>query len=179
MPEYVSPLVDRVGREMVKQWQFANSIHLIDLFRFFGGEVHSVATNNVVNGVDDRSYSALLSFVSGATGIYHAQWYAPGGWRLAVYGSDISVVFQPIEQAVVMERGHDRFPIEAVGPDRRFKPGLYGQARAFVAAVMEGKRVNGVSNLADYVRSVELVDAMTETRGFANRATLSAPAGTN
>jgi hypothetical protein len=44
---------------------------------------------------------------------------------------------------------------------------------------MEGKRVNGVSNLADYVRSVELVDAMTETRGFANRATLSAPAGTN
>ena len=166
MPEDVRPHIERIGERMARQWQFANSIHLIDLFRFCGGEVGDVLINNTVKGVDDRSYNALLRFESGATGVYHAQWYAPGGWRLAIYAAEISIVFQPIEQAVVSKRGQAPFQLATTGPDSRHKPGLHGQAQAFANYVAGASRDTSAADLADYVRSVELVHALTMECGF-------------
>ena len=145
-----------------QQWQFANSIHLIDLFRFFGGEVSRVINNNLVLGEADRAYSALLNFENGGCGIYNAQWYAPGGWRVAAYGNDITIVLQPLERAMIQRRGQPVENIDASGADTRFKPGLWGQAEAFIALANGKALPEGAADLNDYLRSVALAQSLTD-----------------
>ena len=143
------------------QWPFANSVHLIDLFRAFGGETASVTSVNAVASVEDRSYASLIRFKAGASGLYNAQWYAPGGWRVAVYAQDLTLIYQPIEQLTVIRRPRVTEVIAPTGPDARFKPGLFGQAEAFRDLVRTGVRHPMAADLADYERSVALVDALT------------------
>lgn len=147
--------------QTLDQWQFANSVHLLDLFRFFGGEVGDIKTMNRVQGRLDRGYNALLSLESGAVGQYNAQWYAPGGWRVALYADDVMVELKPVEKATVYRRGAEVQVLEPTGPDAHLKAGLYGQARAF-AALLSGRADPDRADLAEYARSVRLVDRLTQ-----------------
>lgn len=161
MPEDLSRPTPTHAAITRRQWQFANSVHLVDLFRFFGGEVARVTTDNVVKDEADRSYNALLAFENGARGLYNAQWYAPGGWRVAVYGDGVAAVLQPLEKPTFLRRGQQPELIEATGADASFKPGLYGQAEAFAQLVLTGIRHPAAADLAEYARSVALVEQLT------------------
>ncbi len=165
MPEDIRSLPDKHAIRVKEQWQFANSIHLIDLFRFFAGDVASVETHNEQRDGWDRSYTAFIGFSEGAKGIFNAQWYAPGGWRITLYAEDLSITYQPIERAIVMRRGADPEILEPQGPDREIKAGLHGQAEAFLELLLKGRLPDRAADLADYVRSVELVHDLTETAG--------------
>jgi predicted dehydrogenase len=160
MPEDLTRLSAHSAR-VRQQWQFANSVHLIDLFRFFGGEPSAVHVQNEVRSEVDRSYSALLRFRGGASGVYHARWFAPGGWRVAVYGDGVSVTFQPIECGTVHRSGREPEALAADIDARRFKAGLYGQAVAFASLMSEGRLPEDAADLDDYARSVELVARLT------------------
>ena len=162
MPEDLTRVPAGAHKDMtLANWQYANSVHLLDLFRYFGGEVSHVTAENRIASNADRSYNALLSFETGARGLYNAQWYAPGGWRVSVYADDLSITFQPIEQANVMRRGSAPEIIRPSGPDAEFKAGLFGQAAAFRDLVQSGKLSENAADLADYLKSVELVDKLT------------------
>jgi predicted dehydrogenase len=145
----------------LRQWPFANSIHLIDLFRLFAGEPAAVTTSNVVRGGGDRSYNGLVRFESDARGVFHSQWYAPGGWRVALYADDLSIVYQPIERAQVLRRGQRAETLAPMGADARYKAGLHGQAAAFARLLRDGRLPEGAADLADYARSVALVQSLT------------------
>src|SRR6185503_19943693 len=57
--------------EVIEGLLFANSIHCIDLLRYFGGDVQKVvATATQWNEAQDNSFGALMKFHSGATGQY-------------------------------------------------------------------------------------------------------------
>lgn len=161
MPEDVAAVPTKHGARTRRQWQFANSVHLVDLFRFLGGEPADVITMNEVRDDADRSYNALIRFESGAHGIYNGQWYAPGGWRVALYADDLSIVYQPIETGEVRRRGAPPEPLRAEGPDTRLKAGLWAQAEAFRDLIASGRTPEGAADLADYTRSVALVDRLT------------------
>jgi len=163
MPEDLRAVADRYSGKPLENWQYGNSIHLLDLFRFFGGEIESVETNNTFGEYWDRSYSALLTFETGARGLYNAQWYAPGPWRVSVYADNVMVRFEPIEKAsVVRGPGRQLSEILPEGADAAVKAGLTGQAEAFAHLVRTGTLADGASDLADYFKSVELVAALTE-----------------
>lgn len=162
MPEDLRPLAGRYDDDVLGRWQFGNSIHLIDLFRYFGGEPRDVTAHVDQRDVFDRSYSALLTFENGARGLYNAQWYAPGGWRVTLYGAGVSITYAPVETGVVLRMpGRQREDLVPLGADSRVKAGLYGQAVAFRDFVRDGRLPDGASDLRDYVRSVALVDALT------------------
>jgi predicted dehydrogenase len=161
MPEDVAAVPSKHGARSRRQWQFANSVHLIDLFRFFAGEPAEIVTMNEVRDSADRSYNALIRFETGARGVYNAQWYAPGGWRVALYADDLSIVYQPIEAGEMRRRGAAPVPLLPEGPDLRFKAGLWAQAAAFRDLVATGRAVDGAPDLAEYARSVALVDRLT------------------
>lgn len=163
MPEDVARLTPYHPEDVLRHWQVANSVHLIDLFRYFAGNVSSVQSNNDVHGLADRGYSALLSFQGGARGVYNAQWYAPGGWRVCVYAKDMCVVLQPIEKPVVHIRGQDPRPLVPQGPDVELKAGFYGQVQAFVDLVKGRGRAEAMADLGDYLQSVQLVERLTQT----------------
>lgn len=151
---------DRHADKTFTYWQFANSVHLLDLFRYFGGEVSAIETMNDLRSEVDRSFNALLRFESGAVGHYNAQWYAPGGWRVTLYADGVCVELRPIEKATVMRRGAETVTIEAQAEDSRFKPGLFGQAAAF-CRLLDGHSDPVIADLNGYLRSVRLVDKLT------------------
>jgi predicted dehydrogenase len=161
MPEDVGPDAPPNASSIQRQWQFANSIHLIDLFRVFAGEPASVTSMNLVRGVADRSFASLIGFESGACGVYNAQWYAPGRWRLTVYAQDMCLLYEPIETLTVIRRPRASEVVMPHGPDARVKPGLAGQALAFRTLVASGSLPEHAADLADYEKSVALVDALT------------------
>ncbi len=161
MPEDLSQAPEKHGARTRQQWQFANSVHLIDMFRVFAGEPDQVTVMNHVTNDADRSHNALIEFKDGARGIYNAQWYAPGGWRVALYGDGISVVYQPIEQAMILTHGRQPEILQPEGFDAKFKAGLYGQAEAFASLATDGHLPDGAADLKDYARSVTLIEALT------------------
>lgn len=162
MPENIRLVPDKQSQYSKEQWQFANSVHLLDLFRFFGGEVKNITSQNTVKNIWNRSYNALLEFVNGANGIYNAQWYAPAGWRVTVYAEDVSVTLAPIEKATVMRQGEKPYTIDAQKLDREFKPGLCGQAECFLSLLETGEKPQDMADIHDYLKSVELVDQLTQ-----------------
>lgn len=164
MPEDIKALAERYGEDTLDAWAFGNSVHLVDLFRFFAGEVSSVRTGNEVRSYWDRSYSGLIDFHGGARGAYNAQWYAPGPWRVAIYGDGISVTLAPIESGIVLRMpGRQREDLVPAGPDATLKAGFHGQASAFRDLVRDARLPEGAADMADYARSVRLVHDLTAT----------------
>ena len=162
MPEDIAPLAGRYQGKALHNWQFGNSVHLIDLFRFFAGEPVSVTAEPETRGFADRSYLATLRFAGGARGLYSAQWFAPGPWRLVLHADGLSIEYAPIERGVAISApGRRREEILPLGPDREIKAGLTGQAEAFGRLVATGAPAEGAADLADYLRTVALVAAVT------------------
>jgi len=168
MPENMRRAPDKHAARTLRRWQFANSVHLIDLFRYFAGEPAGITASNVVRSDSDRSYNALVRFESEAHGIFHSQWYAPGAWRVAVYAEGIAIVYQPIERAQILRGDGSAEALMPTGPDTRYKAGLHGQASAFVRLLRDGRPPPGAVDLADYARSVSLVDLLTANHNASN-----------
>ena len=158
MPESIRPLDQRYGSHVLENWMFGNSIHLIDMFRFFAGEPTEVSAMRRQRSWHDLSVVASLAFESGALGVFHAHWGAPGGWRVAVTAEDIQIVFQPIERATVLVRGKESIVMTPTGQDSQLKAGLFGEAEAFAGLIATGRLRSPAADLADYARSVDLVD---------------------
>jgi predicted dehydrogenase len=167
MPEDVRPLVDVHDDRVIAAWPFANSIHLIDLFRFLGGEVIRIRSANRPGDPTERGYASLLELEGGARGAYHAQWFAPGRWRVAAYAEGLSITFAPIERGLVQRFGEPARELEPEGPDREIKAGLAGQALAFARLLETGQLPPDAVDLDDYCRSVRLVASLTGAAGGA------------
>lgn len=161
MPEDVSRINTSQSARAPELWPFLNSVHLIDLFRVFAGEPEAIHAFNRGTTPAERSFMGVIDFAGGARGLYNSQWYAPGGWRVAVYAQDLTLVYQPIEQLQVLRRG---VPPEIIGPlgaDAVCKAGLVGQARAFEHLLRQGALPAGAADMTEYCKSVALVAALT------------------
>lgn len=161
LPENPRAAQHRFGEKELTTWAYGNSIHMLDLFRFLAGEVAQLHALNVERSWWDRGYSAVMSFEGGARGMLNAQWYAPGPWRLALYAEDLMIVHQPVEQATVLRPGRDAETIRPEGPDATLKSGFHGQAEAFARLLRGAAPDPRAADLAEYMRSVELVSRLT------------------
>lgn len=160
LTEFPSSLVGRYSQKALDGWHYGNSVHMIDLFRFFGGEVSKIQSMNDIIDTQDRTYLSLLKFKNGCNGIYNAQWYAASGWRLTLYANDLSIQFQPVEQATVYNRV-GRSQLSPAPSDINYKPGLVEQAKAFANLVDAGTIDERAINLVEYVKTQKLVEALS------------------
>jgi len=120
-----------------KLWFLSNSSHVVDLaFHFCGlpkrwnawknGSLswHPSASRFSGSGITDRDI--LFS--------YFADWEGPGRWALEVLSSKRRFIFKPMEQLHILKIGS--FEPEKVilddSLDKKFKPGLYLQTKAFL-----------------------------------------------
>jgi predicted dehydrogenase len=148
--------------EVVNNILFANGIHCIDLFRYFGGEVAevmNVSSQWFENQKD--SYNALLRFENGATGHYISNWTSPGRWSVNLYGQDCKITLAPLERGAMLQRDGQQndLPIDPV--DENYKPGIYAQARYFINCVREHRKpLFPAADLDDAVRTMKLVEAI-------------------
>lgn len=123
--------------EVVDNWMFANSIHLVDYLRFFGrGKITAVAP---IKRWDPRKPGIVLSridFESGDIGLYEGIWNGPGPWAITVTTEKKRWEMRPLELAKFQVAGQRKLnEVPIAEDDTLYKPGFRLQAEHAVAAV--------------------------------------------
>ncbi|MCM3760896.1 Gfo/Idh/MocA family oxidoreductase [Alkalihalobacillus oceani] len=123
-------------KEVLENWLFCNSSHVIDLAFFLGGVPKSIQSYK--NGELDWHKNGAIFVGSGvsereALFSYQANWKAPGRWGIELFTKKTRLILQPLEELYIQSLGSlsiDKVQIED-SLDRQFKPGLYKQIEAF------------------------------------------------
>lgn len=86
-----------------------DTIHMIDLLRWFGGDGRAVTTTVRRRGGHLVDAVSVVAFHAGGTGVVATSMEA-GGWeeRVSLYGDGLSVQVQAFRQAWVTRKGQDR-----------------------------------------------------------------------
>ena len=170
--------------EVAARWMYANSVHGLDLLRFFGGDVAKVipVRQQYVMPIPD-SFSALLEYKSGAVGRAIADHFAPPGTGIAPNGHRYQVRTRnatltsgssenpTLAGATLVRHGHEPVEFSLTGLDRRLKPGFPGESRAFLQAVQTGNPVSFPSaTLDDAVGTMQMLDAITGAEDWSPQA---------
>lgn len=123
---------------VVKNWMYANSIHVIDFLRIFGrGSVTRITPIIPWNSDRPRIVLAKIEFESGDLGLYEGIWDGPGPWAVTISTPETRWELRPLERAAFQSRGERSLhTIEPSEWDRAFKPGFRWQAEMAVAAAM-------------------------------------------
>lgn len=144
--------------EVVRNWMYANSIHVVDLFRFFGrGSVTKVQPVRPYDAEHPGTVLAYLEFgQSGDCGIYQGVWNGPGPWAAAITTASKRFEIRPLERASVQQRGERKLKEIDQNPwDLEFKPGFRLQAQEAVNAALG--RPTELPTLEDGLQSMRLI----------------------
>ena len=133
----VVALESGVPSEVVKNWMYANSIHVIDYFRMFGrGDITSVEPIIRWDSEAPRFVMAKIFYSSGDIGIYEAIWNGPGPWAVTVTTQQKRFELRPLEQAFAQLYKSRTLELLPTHPwDSQFKPGLRLQAEEAIKAL--------------------------------------------
>lgn len=142
--------------KVVKNFMYANSIHLIDYLSLFGrGEIVRVESTVPWNPDNPGFVVATIHFSSGDVGVYQAVWDGPGPWTVVVTNSGVRVELRPLEFLAVQYRGERKLsPISPDEIDTRFKPGLHYQAQQIIG-ILNGQSTD-LASIEDAVSSMKL-----------------------
>lgn len=145
---------------VVRNYMFANSIHVIDYFTLFcRGTLQSVDVAAPWTPEDPSHVIATLQWSSGDRGVYQALWNGPGPWAVTVATPAARFEMRPLESLTVQLRGERR--VAAVEPDpidSEFKPGLHYQAGELIKA--SGGGLNDLATLDEATESMALCAAI-------------------
>ncbi|MBM4437617.1 MAG: Gfo/Idh/MocA family oxidoreductase, partial [Actinobacteria bacterium] len=147
---------------------FTNSIHPLDLLRYFGGDVREVVSfvDRYVHPAPD-CFTAWIKFQSGATGRAAVDHFATrgGNWGFQVRTAEATLTSYDGYLRVVFERrGKEPVEFGLTGDDLRFKPGFPGETRAFLDLVRTGgqPRFPAVS-IQDALLTMRLIDSIAQS----------------
>ncbi len=123
--------------EVVKNWNHANSIHLIDLFLFFArGKAETIASKFTKLGAESFLVESRIEFSSDDIGLYSCYWNTASSWSLNVNVDALEFELRPLEvmrfrnlESMVWHE-HARNEL-----DIRFKPGIYRMCLDFLNAI--------------------------------------------
>lgn len=148
---------------VVRNWMYANSIHVVDLLRTFGrGKVTAVSPLLRWNPEAPCVVLSKVDFDSGDTGLYEAIWEGPGPWAVSVQTEALRWEMRPLERLTLQERGKRVASDLPIGDwDLRFKPGFRLQAAHAVAAALG--QASACATLADAFETTRLVAALYAT----------------
>ena len=148
--------------EVVKNWMYANSIHVIDYFRMFGrGDITSIEPIIRWDPESPRFVMAKITYSSGDIGIYEAIWNGPGPWAVTVTTQQKRFELRPLEQASVQLYKSRNLELLTTNPwDSQFKPGLRLQAEEAIKAVRYQPTL--LPTLDEALDTMKLVSAIYE-----------------
>src|SRR5690348_13093980 len=134
--DMVAALASGQPEAVVRNWMYANSIHMIDYFTVFGrGPVVSVNVTSPWTPNQPGFVVATIHFASGDIGTYQAVWNGPGPWSVTVTNSSVRAEMRPLEKLGVQKRGERRLTdVQVDVLDSEFKPGLRHQAEQIAKA---------------------------------------------
>ena len=123
-----------------KNWIFSNSIHTIDLLRFFGGEIKKMySLKKKLYEKNGDQFNSIFEFSSGVIGNYVSHWYSPGGWSVKLYGEGITIIFNPLEEGFILDSNFRAHKINPIKEDKKFKAGFYNQMKCYINMIIKDK----------------------------------------
>ncbi|MDB5866711.1 MAG: Oxidoreductase [Betaproteobacteria bacterium] len=142
---------------VVRNYMYANSIHVIDYLRVFGrGEITRVTPVAAWTPESPGVVLSKVEFSSGDIGLYEGIWNGPGPWSVIVSTAQERLEMRPLEQLTVQLRGERRAMQQPLDPaDTEYKPGLRYQALQAIRAA-RGDNAN-LATLEDSWCSMKLV----------------------
>lgn len=148
---------------VVKNWMYANSIHIVDYLTFLGrGRILSVEPVVAWNPTHPSVVISKITFDSGDIGIYEAVWNAPGPWAVVVTTPSTRWELRPLEKLSIQKYGSRKQHIfEMDENDKHFKPGLRIQAEEAVKAVL--KQNNCSTTLEESLKVMRLIKRIYNT----------------
>jgi predicted dehydrogenase len=148
--------------QVVANWMFANSIHVIDYFHVLGrGTVTAVEPVLPWDPADPAVVVTKLTFASGDVGLYEGIWNGPGPWAVSVTVPSRRWELRPLEQATTQALGNAVETIPVRDWDTKFKPGFRLQAEAVLAAALDRaaeEQLPAPATLDDAVETMRLID---------------------
>ena len=139
----------------IKNWMFANSIHLVDLINFYiKSEVVGVTNiKNIYN--NHKLYFSIIRFQNGDIVEFKSFWNKPAPWKINISYDNQFVQLKPIENVSYIDKSSRE--IKKINIDKKdiiFKPGFFRQSEDFKKALQNKK--NSLVSLENYLRSVKL-----------------------
>lgn len=148
--------------EVVKNWMYANSIHVIDYFKLFGrGDITSIEPIIRWDSETPQFVMTKITYSSGDIGIYEAIWNGPGPWAVTVTTQQKRFELRPLEQATVqLYKSRNLELLPAHFWDSQFKPGLRLQAEEAIKALRDEPTL--LPTLDEALETMKLVSAIYE-----------------
>ncbi|MDB3994434.1 gfo/Idh/MocA family oxidoreductase [Gammaproteobacteria bacterium] len=154
-------------KKIKERWFFSNSTHVVDLAFFLGGKPKNITCYNA--GAGNLKWHSSSSAFSGA-GVtynnalfsYHADWTAPGRWKVEILTKSNRIILEPLEELQIQKIGsvEKKFVEIKNEKDLSFKPGLFNQVKAFLN--------NDLENFCTIREQKELMKVYNEISNYNN-----------
>ena len=144
----------KFNSEIKKNWMFANSIHCVDLIRFFGGDVKEIETNSNISKYDFNANGICekMNFS------YSSNWKKQSKWNISLFADDVKIIFEPLENGKIITK-NEEIEINPSQEDIKFKPGFYAQISHFLENfVKKSEKKWPASDLEDHKKSIKLIE---------------------
>jgi predicted dehydrogenase len=140
-------------RETIKNWMFANSVHLIDYFKILcRGNIKNIRTKNYKIGKKQQFKLSIINFSSGDIGIYQAYWNRIASWHVSVSSANSFFYLSPIETLYEKKFNGKILRYNNTNVDKKFKPGFYLMIKNLIKQYKFGK-----SNLITLQKNLDTV----------------------
>ncbi|MAK12071.1 MAG: hypothetical protein CMI73_00100 [Candidatus Pelagibacter sp.] len=127
-------------KKVIKNWMYANSIHLIDYFRMFGrGQIKNVKTTHTKISKNKKIVNAEINFSSGDLGIYKCFWNLNSPWAVSIIYEDQRFELKPLEIMNYYVRNSKIKTFKPKKNDLKFKPGFKLQIDKFLKKIQGSK----------------------------------------
>jgi predicted dehydrogenase len=155
-PERLSNINNPKFNDVIrKNWMFANSIHCVDLIRFFCGDVKELQVNS---NPTKFLFSSLGTSINDINFTYVSNWKSTGYWTVTMYADDVKIVFSPLEKGKIIEKNKETEILPSV-EDIKFKPGFYFQLSHFLKNLQSAHEwAWPASDLNDHKKTLNLIE---------------------
>ncbi len=143
------------NKKVLNNWIYANSIHTIDLLRYFGGEIKKIKgfSNNYGS---EKNISFSVKFKNNSIGTYISNWNSPAGWSITIFGDGYTLSYKPLENGRLITSNFKEKKLNKSVFDKRFKPGFYKQMNCFKNLIINRKLKEPAQDLKQYLKSVSI-----------------------
>tara|TARA_B110000438_G_scaffold194174_1_gene185761 strand:+ start:12973 stop:13899 length:927 start_codon:yes stop_codon:yes gene_type:complete len=155
-PERFSDINQEKFNSKIKEnWMFANSIHCVDLIRFFGGDIKQIESNSNISEYNFNANGICNNKIDFS---YSSNWKKQSKWNISIFADDVKIIFEPLENGKIITKNQD-IQIIPSKEDVKFKPGFYAQISHFLENFVKKyeKKWPG-SNLEDHKKSIKLIE---------------------
>ena len=146
------------SKKVIKNWMFANSIHLIDYFRIFGrGKILKVKTYIKNVSKNQRIVNSEINFSSGDIGIYKCFWNLCAPWAVSIIFKNERFELKPLEVLNYYLNAKKKNIFLPKSNDLKYKPGFKIQISKFLKKI-SGSNLKLLPNITDCEFTMKLID---------------------